>query len=207
MADLVAKYGGTQQVTLGLAETALAGSLYSDQTWPYLASAIAQGLDGNGAVLAALAYAFEGLMPNGQFANLVAAGTAISCVDRPYPRQVTAYEQLAARLGKVAPDFGAADAWSNFTCAYWPVPPQGGIGPIHAPGSPPILVIGSTGDPATPYPWAQAVARQLDHARLLTRVGPGHTGYTNSTCVQRWTDRYLKTLELPPKNTSSATTG
>ena len=60
MADLVAKYGGTQQVTLGLAETALAGSLYSDQTWPYLASAIAQGLDGNGAVLATLAYASRG---------------------------------------------------------------------------------------------------------------------------------------------------
>ncbi len=205
-ADLVPRYGGTQQVTIGVAETALAGSLYSDQTWPYLASAIAEGLEGNGALLAALAYAFEGLMPNGQFTNLVAAGTAISCVDRPYPSQVTAYQQLAARLGKVAPDFGAADAWSNFACAYWPVPPQGKVGPIHAQGSPPILVIGSTGDPATPYPWAQAVARQLDHARLLTRVGPGHTGYTNSSCVQRWTDRYLKTLELPPKNTRCAST-
>lgn len=207
MADLVPQYGGTQEVTLGLAETALAGSLYSDQTWPYLASAIAQGLDGNGALLAALAYAFEGLMPNGQFANLLAAGTAISCVDRPYPSQVTTYEQLADRLAKVAPDFGAADAWSDFACAYWPVPPQGQVGPIHAQDSPPILVIGSTGDPATPYPWAQAVARQLDHAELLTRVGPGHTGYTNSTCIQRWTDRYLKTLELPPKNTVCATTG
>jgi hypothetical protein len=46
------------------------------------------------------------------------------------------------------------------------------------------------------------VARQLDHAELLTRTGPGHTGYINSTCVQRWTDRYLATLEMPPQGTS-----
>ena len=205
-ADLSAEYGGPQEVTLGVAETALVGSLYSDQTWPYLAMAIAQGLAGNGLVLAVLAYGYEGLMPNGQFANLVAAGTAISCVDRPYLAKVSAYEQLAARLAKVAPDFGAADAWSDFPCAFWPVPAEGKVGPIHAQGSPPVLVIGSTGDPATPYTWAQAVARQLAHAELLTRRGPGHTGYTNSTCIQRWTDRYLEALELPPKNTSCAST-
>ena len=111
------------------------------------------------------------------------------------------FRSLAARLAKLAPDFGAADAWSDFACAFWPVRPEGNIGAVHANGSPPILLIGSTGDPATPYPWAQAVARQLDHAELLTRKGPGHTGYSNSTCIQRWTDRYLETLELPPKNT------
>jgi pimeloyl-ACP methyl ester carboxylesterase len=206
VAQLKPEYGGTQEVTLGVAETALAGSLYSDQSWPYLASAIAQGLDGNGGLLAALAYSFEGLMPNGRFANLLAAGTAISCVDRPYPSTITTYEKLAARLAKVAPDFGAADAWSDLGCAYWPVRPEGNVGAIHAEGSPSILVVGSTGDPATPYPWAQAVARQLDHAELLTRRGPGHTAYSNSTCIDRWTDRYLETLALPPKNTVCAST-
>ena len=145
-------------------------------------------------------------MPNGQFANLVAAGTAISCVDRPYPRQVTAYEQLAARLGKVAPDFGAADAWSNFTCAYWPVPPQGGIGdprpgqPAHSrdrlhgrPGD--SLPVGASRGPS-------AGPRPASHP---SRAGPHRLHQQHF--VQRWTDRYLKTLELPPKNTSSATTG
>lgn len=205
-ADLQPRFGGTQQVTLGVAETALAGSLYSDQTWSYLASAIAQGLAGNGGLLAVLAYTFEGLMPNGRFANLLAAGTAIGCVDRPYPTEVTAYEKLAARLAQVAPDFGPADAWSDLNCAYWPIKPEGNVGAIYAQGSPPILVVGSTDDPATPYPWAQAVARQLDHAELLTRRGPGHTAYSNSTCIQHWTDRYLETLELPPKNTVCAST-
>jgi pimeloyl-ACP methyl ester carboxylesterase len=204
MADLPAQYGGSQQVTLGLAETAAAGSLYSDQTWSYLASGIAQGLAGNGYLLAVLAYVFQGMMLNGQFSNLVAASYAISCVDRPYLKTVTAYEQLAARLVKADPDFGGISAWSDVACAYWPVPAQGPVAPIHAAGSPPILVIGSTGDPATPYPWAQAVARQLDHAELLTRTGPGHTGYINSTCIQGWTDRYLATLEMPPPGTSCA---
>jgi pimeloyl-ACP methyl ester carboxylesterase len=202
MADLPAQFGGPQQVTPGLAETAAAGSLYSDQTWSYLASGIAQGLAGNGYLLAVLAYVFQGMMLNGQFSNLVAASYAISCADRPYLKTVTAYEQLAARLVKADPDFGGISAWSDVACAYWPVPAQGPVAPIHAAGSPPILVIGSTGDPATPYPWAQAVARQLDHAELLTRTGPGHTGYINSTCVQRWTDRYLATLEMPPQGTS-----
>jgi pimeloyl-ACP methyl ester carboxylesterase len=206
LVDLRPQYGGRQEVTLGVAETALVSSLYSDQTWPYLATAISQGLAGNGVLFVALAYALEGLMPNGSFANLIAAGTAINCVDRPYPSQVSAYEALAARLAKLAPDFGAADAWSNVACAYWPIPAEGKPGPVHADGSPPILLIGSTGDPATPYLWAQAMARQLAHAELLTRTGPGHTGYTYSTCVQRWADRYLATLELPPPNTVCAST-
>ncbi len=115
-AHLPPQYGGLQRVTLGMADTAVVGSLYSDQTWPDLASAIAQALAGNGSELAALAYAYEGLMPNGQYANLLAAATAISCLDRPYPSAVTSYEQLAQRLAKVAPDFGASDAWSNFAC-------------------------------------------------------------------------------------------
>ncbi len=204
LVDLRAQYGGKQEVTLGVAELALVSSLYSDQTWPYLATALAQGLAGNGVLFVALAYALEGLMPDGSFANLIAAGTAINCIDRPYPPQVSAYEALAARLVKVAPDFGAADAWSNVACAYWPIPAEGKTGPVHADGSPPILLIGSTDDPATPYVWAQAMARQLAHAELLTRTGPGHTGYMYSTCVQRWTDRYLATLEMPPPGTVCA---
>jgi hypothetical protein len=201
VADLPAEFGGAQQVTLGVADTAVLGSLYSDQTWPDLASAIEQALAGDGNELAVLAYAYEGLMPNGQYANLMAAGTAISCLDRPYPSDVTAYEELARRLAKVAPDFGAWAAWTDLACAYWPVPAEGKPEVIQAKGSPPILLVGSTGDPATPYSWAQSVAQELARSELLTRKGPGHTGYFNSACIEHWVDSYLATLELPPKNT------
>jgi pimeloyl-ACP methyl ester carboxylesterase len=201
VAQLRPKYGGTQAVTAGVAESALVGTLYSDQTWSLLAQAISQGLAGDGGLLAALAYSFEGLQGNGQYANLLAASTAIECLDRPYPRQVKYYQTLAVSLVKLAPDFGAVAAWNNLACAFWPVPPEGQREVVRAPLSPPLLLIGSTGDPATPYSWAQAMSRQLAHAVLLTRVGPGHTGYLYSACAQRWTDRYLDTLALPPPGT------
>ncbi len=137
MADLPAQFGGPQQVTPGLAETAAAGSLYSDQTWSYLASGIAQGLAGNGYLLAVLAYVFQGMMLNGQFSNLVAASYAISCADRPYLKTVTAYEQLAARLVKADPDFGGISAWSDVACAYWPSPPRGRSPPFTPPAARP----------------------------------------------------------------------
>ncbi len=106
----------------------------------------------------------------------------------------------------MAPDFGASVAWSDLACAYWPVRAEGRPKIIHAKGSPPILLVGSTGDPATPYSWAQSVTRQLAQAELLTRKGPGHTGYFYSTCIEKWVGSYLKTLELPPKNTVCAST-
>lgn len=200
-AYLKARFGGTQQVDLGVAETGLDAALYAEADWPYLAQGIAGALRGNASLLAALADDYIGLQPDGSYSNLVAANAAISCVDRPGPRSLRAIEQLSRTLAKAAPDFGASIAWSSLTCAYWPIPPQGKVGPIRAAGSPTILVVGSTGDPATPYPQAVAVAHQLAHAVLLTRSGPGHTAYFSSACVRARVDRYLLTLQAPPPGT------
>ena len=63
--------------------------------------------------------------------------------------------------------------------------------PIRAVGSPKIVVVGSTGDPITPYRWAQALASQLANGVLLTRVGDGHTAYGASSCIRSDVDRYL----------------
>ena len=202
-ANLKPMFGGRQRVTLGVADTAVLGSLYSDQSWPYLAQGLATALNGDGTLLAALAYSYQDLQPNGQFGNLSAANSAVNCLDQPYPKGLAPYEKLATQLAKISPDFGAGMAWGNLGCAYWPVPAQGHAAPAHSSFGPHILVIGSTDDPATPYPWAQAVSKQLG-ARLLTRKGPGHTGYLYSTCVQRWTDRYLVTKALPPVGTVCA---
>ncbi len=72
------------------------------------------------------------------------------------------------------------------------------------PGSPPIVVVGSTGDPITPYHWAQSLAGELSHGVLLTRVGDGHTGYESSSCVRQAVDQYLITLAPPPAGTRCA---
>ena len=74
-------------------------------------------------------------------------------------------------------------------------------GPLHAAGAPPILVIGTTADPATPYQWAQALASQLEKGVLLTHVGDGHTSLgTGSGCVDGAVTSYLITLAPPAKD-------
>jgi pimeloyl-ACP methyl ester carboxylesterase len=200
-ADFKSLYGGLQPVTLGVAEIGVISTLYSNLAWPYLGLAIDRGLHHNGDLLAELAYEYVGLQPNGTFTNEEEANVAINCVDSPSPRKLSFYETFAKQLAAVAPDFGASEAWGSLTCSYWPVAPQGKPGPIHAPGTPKILVVGSTGDPATPYAWAQAIASQLDNAVLLTRTGTGHTGYFSSSCIRSYVDRYLETTVVPPAGT------
>ena len=110
---------------------------------------------------------------------------------------------VAADAGALAPDFGALFAWGGLTCAVWPIPASARRvpAPVRAPGSPPILVVGTTGDPATPYAWAQAVASQLEHGVLLTRTGLDHVAIFYSSCVRSWDATYLVTLQTPPSGT------
>jgi hypothetical protein len=117
-------------------------------------------------------------------------------MDQPWPVPAV-LESDAATAERLAPDFGLANLYSGFTCAQWPVPPSGHPHPILAPGSPPIVVVGSTGDPATPYGNAEALSRELDAGILLTRQGDGHTGYRSSACVRAQVDAYLLGLAVP----------
>ena len=96
-----------------------------------------------------------------------------------------------------APDFGAIEAWGSLVCAYWPVPPTGRAAPVHPSGLAPLLVVGSTRDPVTPYAWAKALADELPGAVLLTRAGDGHTGYFASSCVQQSGGRLLRRPPTP----------
>jgi pimeloyl-ACP methyl ester carboxylesterase len=195
------QYGGTQKVTLGDAYLGVIMTLYSKSYWSLLGQAISEALKGNGDLLQELAFSYLGLNQNGSWSNEEAANIAINCVDSPSPHSLSFYENLASELAKVAPNFGTAEAWGSLACAYWPIPPEGSPQVIHAPGTPKILVVGSTNDPATPYVWAQAVARQLDNAELLTRDGSGHTAYFFSSCIRSDVDNYFVTTKLPPPNT------
>jgi pimeloyl-ACP methyl ester carboxylesterase len=201
-AELPPVDGVAQKVTLGVADLAVLALLPYPAAWQDLAQAIEQALAGYGGALVSAAYGGSGLTAHGQLSsNYSAANTAILCADGPFPSAVTTYEHLAAQLAKVAPEFGSILAWRGSGCAYWPVKAKQKPAEVHVRGGRPVLLIGSTGDPLTRYSWAQAVARQLGNARLLTRDGPGHTAYFNSTCVQTWADDFFGTLTLPPKGT------
>jgi pimeloyl-ACP methyl ester carboxylesterase len=200
-ANLPAAYGGRKPVNYGVALSGVLATLYQRQTWPFLGEALAAARHGDGTYLAATAYGLAGQTANGSFSNILSANAATSCLDRRVPTTIRAYKALASQLSKSAPNFGAPEAWSTLLCAYWPGRAQTPPAAAHAPGAPPILVIGSTGDPATRYSWAQALAKQLPRATLLTRVGPGHTAYGSSACIRKWADHYLQTLEMPPART------
>jgi len=131
------------------------------------------------------------------------ANNAINCADHPTPTDPSLYPARAAAAGMLAPDFGPLFAWGGLTCAVWPIPASAMRIPaaVRAPGAPPILVVGTTGDPATPYAWAQALAAQLDRGVLLTRVGVDHVAIFYSSCVRSWDDAYLVDLRTPPPGT------
>jgi pimeloyl-ACP methyl ester carboxylesterase len=199
--------GGPQQVDYGVAVIGVITGLYSPSSWPGLGEALAQAESGNGTGLAENADFYSGAQQDGQYSNIISANTAILCLDRPVPKGVSEYEALAEQLTVVAPDFGGQEAWGSLACAYWPVPPTGAPARVDAPGLAPVLVIGSTRDPATPYQWAQALTSQLPGAVLLTRDGDGHTAYEFSSCIVTWADRYLLTLALPPAGTVCRSSG
>jgi pimeloyl-ACP methyl ester carboxylesterase len=200
-ANLPPAFGGREPVNYGTALAGVIATLYQKETWPLLGQTLAAAEQGDGTYLAGNAFSLAGQTRDGSFSNVLSASTATSCLDRTAPTTIRAYKALASRLAKSAPNFGAAEAWSSLLCTYWPgratTPPRA----AHAPGAPPILVVGSTGDPATRYAWAQALATQLPRATLLTRNGPGHTAYGSSSCIRTWADRYLQTLHMPPAGT------
>ena len=94
--------------------------------------------------------------------------------------------------------FGASNVWLGLPCTFWPAPADGKAAPVHAAGAPPILVVGTTDDPATPYASARALTRELRSARLLTYVGEGHTAYgRGDACIDGKVDTYLLSRRLP----------
>ena len=95
---------------------------------------------------------------------------------------------------------------AGLICAYWPVPPVANEAPIHVDGTPPILVVGTTNDPATPLKWAQGLAQELSSGVLLTAEGTQHTAFVTAfnRCVDDHVVTYLVDLRPPPKDTTCA---
>jgi len=196
-APLASRLGDGQVADGAMLLTGVTFALYSRSFWPYLRAALAGAFAGDGTGLVELANALTGRNPDGTYSNLTDAFTAISCLDRPWPRSLAIWQSAAAAAAQGAPLFGAPLVWGNLACAYWPVPsyPQS---PIRAAGAPPILVIGTLRDPATPYRWAQALAGDLASGVLLGWNGDGHTAYgEGSACVDTIVNNYLVSLSVP----------
>ena len=193
---------GTGQVASGaLLLNGVAAALYSKATWPDLKDALVNAFNGDGTVLVQLANLLLERNADGTYANLVDANTAISCVDRPWPRSLASWQAAASAAERAAPLFGASIVWGNLPCAYWPVPAAPPTA-FKAAGAAPILVVGTTRDPATPYRWARALASDLSSGVLLGWNGDGHTAYgEGSSCVDTIVNAYLISLTVPRSGT------
>ncbi|MFJ2161199.1 alpha/beta hydrolase [Streptomyces sp. NPDC087856] len=177
-----------------LATTGVIAAMYDEAAWPQLREALTSAMKENdGAGLLVLSDSYYERDADGRYSNLMFANAAVNCLDLPpaftSPDQV---EQALPDFEKASPVFGDGLAWASLSCAYWPVKATGEPHRIEAKGAAPIVVVGTTRDPATPYPWAQSLAHQLSSARLLTYVGDGHTAYgRGSSCIDSAIDAYL----------------
>lgn len=189
--------------------TSVIGAMYDPaQGWPFLGIALEQAEQGSGADLEELFTEYSGY-GTPDYVNSVDANTAVNCRDRPWPRHLSTYVHLATQLAARAPQFGAAIAYSGLSCLDWPLPPAPRPGDPHALGAPPVVIIGTTRDPATPYAWALALHAELAGSRLITHVGDGHTVYRAGApaCVVNAVDSYLFSLTLPPVGLTCTGTG
>jgi pimeloyl-ACP methyl ester carboxylesterase len=176
---------------------ALLEGLYSENDWPTLGDALAADSAGNGTPVVTMSndYIADGST------NGADAGEAIDCLDHPVSMDLGDYPGRAARYAAAAPVFGPLLAWGQAACAVWPVAPTRKAAPARALGSPPILVVGTTHDPATPYAWAVSLAHELSHGVLLTRDGSDHVAYFYSACVRAYVQTYLVSGVAPPPGT------
>lgn len=178
-------------------------TLYSTATWRDLAVALQAASVGDGGPFLQFFDAYTGRQADGSYNNLFEANAAINCADAPAPT-ISQLQADVPAAQAAAPVFGVQNLYSELGCSVWPIPASGKPGPIHAAGAPPIVVVGSTGDPITPYQWAQSLASQLQSGVLLTREGDGHTAYRSSSCIRGDVDAYLINLTVPAPGTRCA---
>ncbi|MEO3972349.1 alpha/beta hydrolase [Streptomyces sp. CAU 1734] len=193
--------GESRELGEALATTGVLTAMYDEGAWPQLREALTAAMEGDGAPLLTLADTYYERGADGKYSNLMYANAAVNCLDLPAafagPREV---EAAVPEFEKASPVFGRGFAWAALNCAYWPAEATGEPHRIKAPGAAPILVVGTTRDPATPYKWARALAGQLESGTLLTYDGDGHTAYgRGSDCVDTAINTYLLDGELPPE--------
>ncbi|MCW2841945.1 MAG: hypothetical protein JWR55_3428 [Aeromicrobium sp.] len=190
---------GGRQLTEGLAFYGVAVTLYDKSTWPYLSQALKAAFDGDGSVLVALSDAYFERRPDGSYgSNMGQVISAVNCLDSPGGLDEAAVEAQIPRFEAASPVFGRALAWGALGCSDWPIESANPLPEIDGSGAPPIVVIGTTNDPATPYESAQALAAQLESAVLLTREGDGHTAYmSGNQCITKAVDTYLLDGTVP----------
>lgn len=173
--------------------TAIIYPLYSADTWSYLSDMFEATIFGDGDPALAFADAYNGRNADGTYAdNQTEAFRAVNCLDSTYQSDVEVMRERAAEIAEAAPTIGPYMGYGDLTCVNWPYSSEHAPAEIHAEGADPIMVVGTTGDPATPYEWAVELADQLESGVLVSYDGEGHTAYNKSNaCVSDAVESYF----------------
>ncbi|MFX0538489.1 alpha/beta hydrolase [Ornithinimicrobium sp. Y1847] len=176
-------------------------AMYAETFWPLLTQALEMAQNGDGTMLMFLANTYASRSSDGVYeGNSMQAIYAVNCLDRPVEQGDEVdldSEEVLRQFEEVSPTWGRYLAGDG-ACQYWPVEATESIEDYSAAGADPIVVIGTTRDPATPYEWAQALAKELDSGVLVTYEGDGHTAYGRSNdCIKDAVDAYLLEGTVP----------
>lgn len=176
-------------------------ALYSPNLWRHLTDALTGMAQGDGDAMLMLADMYMQRDPQGHYTNATDARTAINCVDQPPVTDRDKVVEQDRQSRELAPFMSYGEFTGHAplsTCAFWPVPPSSTPHAVSAPGLPPVLVVSTTNDPATPYQAGVDLAKQLGGA-LLTFNGTQHTVvFQGNACVDDYAAAYLVDLTLPP---------
>lgn len=198
--------GQRRKLTESLATTGVIQTMYDQESWPQLRQALTAAKKGDGGQLLSIADQYYQRDSSGHYGNMMYANTAVNCLDLPPAfRSPTQVRQALPSFQKESPVFGRGFAWAALNCGYWSQQPTGRPHRVLAKGADPILVVGTTRDPATPYRWARGLAGQLSSGRLLTYRGDGHTAYLRGgPCINAAVDAYLLKGKAPANGKSCA---
>ena len=190
---------GRPDVTRGVALSGVIEAMYSESSWPQLEQALADAQQGKGAGLLALYDEYYQRQPDGTYDNSLEAFQTITCMDVAERPTVAEDDATAPRFTSIAPRLAPGTTGSYF-CTFYPKAEDPRV-PITGAGAGPILVVGTTGDPATPLASSQNMANALEQGVLLTVVADQHTGYDVNQCSHDNVDDYLIDLTVPAKGT------
>ncbi|MFD8421180.1 alpha/beta hydrolase [Streptomyces sp. NPDC059466] len=193
-----------RELTQTAATNGIAQALYSKDFWEYLTEGLEQAYSGDGKGLMLLSDSMNGRSEDGQYSNLAAANVSINCADEKPRYTVADVEAKLPEFRAASPLFGDYLAWGMLSCTDWAVPGAADHPDVGAAGAAPILVVGNTGDPATPYEGAKKMVEALGKGVgvELTYKGQGHGAYdSGNKCVHNAVDGYLLDGTVPPTGT------
>lgn len=174
--------------------TAVSQAMYSSTMWSTLETALAKLEKGDGSGILRLNDQYYQRNEDGTYGNELEAFNAISCLDDPGPRTVEESDKWIPEFLKVAPRLGMSFAM-GYGCVFWPAKPDYRI-PITGKGAGPIVVVGTTGDSATPLASSRKMAETLEDGRLIVVTANRHTGYGENDCVTSAVNDYVVTTKV-----------